>query len=134
LGAPLRRLFAKGALLSAPLLVGALVLAPAALDVLGSGYSEEGSGLLRLLLLGLIGRAVVVAWMSVNRVWRRTQRVLLVQLALTGSMVGGTALLMWAGCSLTAIGLLYLAVHSAGALLLAPGLHRATLDPGRSAS
>jgi hypothetical protein len=117
-------------MLMTPLLVVALVLAPMGLDVLGAGYSREGSGLLRLLLLGLIGRTVVVAWMSVNRVWRRTQRVLLVQLALTGSLVGGTALLTWAGTSLTAIGVLYLVVHSVGALLLAPGLHRATSQPG----
>jgi polysaccharide pyruvyl transferase WcaK-like protein/O-antigen/teichoic acid export membrane protein len=85
----LRGLRRKTLWLVAGLVAGGIVLAPYLLQVFGPNYAAQGTTVLRLLLLGSLGRAVSVLALCAARARRQTRRILFVQAALT--------VLIWVG-------------------------------------
>ena len=123
------RLARRGATFGIPALVAGIIAAPLVLDIVGSSYATDGVGLLRLILVAVIPEAVVIAWMSVQRVHQNTGRILLVQGLLTSAVIGSTAVIMGMHGSLTMIGVAFLASQALAAALVSADLLRA-VRPG----
>ncbi|HET9518226.1 MAG TPA: hypothetical protein VFO77_10905 [Actinoplanes sp.] len=111
-----RRLVPRMAALLLPAVVGGVALAPWFLAVFGSQYADDGAGILRLLLIGCIPRAVVTAGSAICRALMHPGRVLAMQLTLALVVVAiGLPLLQHFG--LTALATVWIAGQSSAAVV-----------------
>jgi O-antigen/teichoic acid export membrane protein len=79
LGAHLRVSIQRLSRLLPPVVAGGVVLAPPVLAMFGTSYAEAGTGLLRLMLVGAVPRAVVELYLGVVRAQGRSRPIALVQ-------------------------------------------------------
>jgi O-antigen/teichoic acid export membrane protein len=77
------------------------------LSLLGDGYANEASTLLRLLCLGVLFRAVVMLAISIARVRRRLRRIVAIQVSLCVGVLGIACALI-GPLGLTGVGVGYL--------------------------
>jgi O-antigen/teichoic acid export membrane protein len=105
LGTHLRVSIQRLSRLLPPVVAGGVVLAPLVLAMFGTSYAEAGTGLLRLMLVGAVPRAVVELYLGVVRAQGRSRPIALVQgaqaalfLALVCTLLGraGIAGIGWA--------------------------------------
>lgn len=97
--------------------------APLLLRLYGPGYASAAGTVARLLVLGCLPRAVIVASIAVARVQRRVGRVLAIQSSAAVGVVGLTLVLAHP-LGIAGIGLAWLLAQSALACVLLPGLVR----------
>ncbi|NYI08120.1 lipopolysaccharide biosynthesis protein [Allostreptomyces psammosilenae] len=106
-----------------PLTVVLVVAAPWILSVFGPGYAASGSGLLRVLALAALPRALIELYLGVLRSLSRTGRVAAVQAAVCALVLGGSVPLgAWFG--IVGVGLAVLAGQTVVMLATLPGLAR----------
>jgi len=109
----------------APGVIVLAVAAPLVLRPFGADYVDEGSTLLRLLLVGTVPQAVVCLYLAVERVRARVSRVLVVEaLSVVATIVGAVAGMRWFG--LAGVGIAFLVCQSALAILVLPRLAQTT--------
>lgn len=101
------------------------------LQVFGRGYAEDGSGLLRLLVISLVPDAVIVLYFGYARVRARVRGILVGQAVLATSILGLSGLLL-PGLGLTGVGIAYLASQAGLALVLLVTAVRPMLRPSRT--
>ncbi|MDX6715103.1 MAG: hypothetical protein QOH30_1661 [Baekduia sp.] len=89
----LRSMRARVFLLVLALSVGGVVLAPVLMGFFGSAYAHDGATVLRLLLLGSIGRSVTVLSICAARAGRRPARIVRLQLGLAALVPAGAWIL-----------------------------------------
>lgn len=75
-------------LVGLPVIALIVVAAPALLNIVGGAYAREATGLLRLLALAFIPRALILLWASLARVERQVSRIVAMQGALAICTVG----------------------------------------------
>jgi O-antigen/teichoic acid export membrane protein len=75
------------------LAAGGIVLAPLLMGFFGDNYADDGAGVLRLLLLGSIGRSVTVLAICAARAGRRPGRIIALQAALAALVPAGAWIL-----------------------------------------
>jgi O-antigen/teichoic acid export membrane protein len=114
-----RDLMRRGLMFGLPLAVLGIVIAPFALRLLGARYASAGSGLLRLVIAALIARAIIIVWMSANRVRQRTGRVLAVQALIAVSLIGSALVVSRSTASLTVFGATFAGVYVVVAIAVA---------------
>lgn len=83
-----RGLARRVALVGLPVIALIVVAAPVVLTIVGAGYATEATGLLRLLALAFIPRALILLWAALARVERQVSRIVAVQAALAICTVG----------------------------------------------
>ena len=108
-------------LVPAALLIAAA--APLLLIVFGQQYVDAGTGVLRLLALASIARAIVCLYVAIARLQSRGSAILLAQGAVFAGVVA-LALALSGPMGLEGIGLAWLAGNAAVALVVAPSLVR----------
>jgi O-antigen/teichoic acid export membrane protein len=113
-----------------PIVLAVVIVAPMILRLYGKDYAQHSSALLRVVALAVLARIVVVVWMSMNRVLQRLGRILAVQMVLTTMVLGLSALLV-PRFGIIAVGIVHLAVQTAVALTLLPGLRRVITGASR---
>jgi hypothetical protein len=109
--------------LQLPLVVLVIVAAPIILIPYGSQYVHHGTTLLRVLMLASCFRSVAFVYGAVARLGGRVGRLLLVQIACAGLVIGGVAVLA-RPLGLSGIGLGWLGAWIVLAGLTAPELRR----------
>jgi O-antigen/teichoic acid export membrane protein len=114
--------------------VAALValVAPLALLVFGQAYADEGSSLLRLLMIGMVPNAIVTLGISVARIEHRGRIVVSVQGAHCVAVLLFSALLL-PSLGIDAVGYVWTASQTALALVLLATLLRPVLFRGSKA-
>jgi len=108
-----------------------LVAAPYALRIFGKGYSAHGSGLLRLLALGLVPASVSIIAIGVARVQNRVGVIIAVQLGIA-VVVLGLGLVLVRAIGIEGFGLSWLLAQTLAAILLSRRELRPVLKPPRS--
>jgi O-antigen/teichoic acid export membrane protein len=107
------------ALIIVPAVVILLLFAPEILSIYGHEYAMHGAGLLRLLSLGVLARAVTSFYFALSRVERRVSRIALAQGALFASIVSLSWWLM-GHLGIDGVGVAYLISQVAVAATLFP--------------
>jgi O-antigen/teichoic acid export membrane protein len=129
-----RRSVVRYLTLVAPAVVILVIGAELVLRPFGPAYVQEGTTVLRLLLMGTLPQAVVMLYLGVERVRARVTRVLAAEAATVVLVTIGSVLGMrWFG--LDGVGLAWLVAQSAVALAVAPRLRRVwrtAAAPGRT--
>ena len=114
--------------LGLPVIGLGVVLAPLILKVFGSEYSEEGTALMRWLLLAGIPNVVVALGVTIARIEHRGGAVLLIQAAIAVMTIGLSAALI-PGLGITGVGVAFFAGQMLMALLLVATILRPLLGP-----
>jgi len=83
-----RGLARRIALVGLPVIALIIAAAPALLTAVGGDYASEATGLLRLLALAFVPRALILLWASIARVERQVSRIVAMQAALAVCIVG----------------------------------------------
>jgi len=122
------------ALILVPAVAVLLLFAPLILSIYGHGYAVHGSGLLRLLSVAVLARAVTSFYIALCRVERRVSRIALAQGALFASIMGLSWWLM-GYLGLNGVGVAYLISQVIVAATLFPSILK-MLDrrPGAASS
>jgi O-antigen/teichoic acid export membrane protein len=122
------------ALILVPAVAVLLLFAPLVLSIYGHGYAVHGSGLLRLLSVAVLARAVTSFYIALCRVERRVSRIALAQGALFASIMGLSWWLM-GHLGLNGVGVAYLISQVIVAATLFPSVLK-MLDrrPGAASS
>jgi O-antigen/teichoic acid export membrane protein len=107
------------ALIIVPAVVVLLLFAPQILSIYGHEYAMHGAGLLRLLSLAVLARAVTSLYFALSRVERRVSRIALAQGALFASIAGLSWWLM-GHLGINGVGVGYLISQVAVAAVLFP--------------
>jgi glycosyltransferase involved in cell wall biosynthesis len=110
-GQGMRRMLRLLVGLQLPLVALIVILAPVILQVFGRAYSDEGTLLLRLLVLGVLPHGVNAVCLGVARVRRQLGVLFLVQAAQAGLFVALTVALL-PGMGIAGVGLAFLAGQS----------------------
>jgi O-antigen/teichoic acid export membrane protein len=100
-----------------------LVFAPRVLGVFGPAYAVHGSGLLRLLAVAVLAKAVTSFYIALSRVERRVGQIAFWQAILLVSITGSSWWLM-GRLGIDGVGLGYLASQVVVALCLLPSIFR----------
>ncbi len=120
----LARVVVRRTLIVALPLIGLLVLvAPIILKPFGPEYAEQGTPLLRLLLIALVFRTVIVLFVAISRCRRRGRALLAVDIALFVLLIGLT-LVLTPSMGLEGTGLAFLVASGVVALAVIPSLVR----------
>lgn len=109
-----------------PVALAMVALAPFGLAVLGTGYAEEGTRLLRLLALAALPRVLTELYLGALRVQSRTNLLAAVQVV-RGVLVLGLALALTGAVGIAGAALAMLVGQLAVAVLVLPGLRRILL-------
>ena len=100
-----------------------LLFAPRVLAVFGHQYAVKGSGLLRLLALAVVAKAVTSLYIALSRIERKVGRIAMAQAALLVSITGASWWLM-GRFGINGVGLGYLASQVVVALCLLPSIFK----------
>jgi O-antigen/teichoic acid export membrane protein len=120
----LARVVVRRTLLVALPLIGLLVLvAPIILKPFGLEYAEQGTPLLRLLLIALVFRTVIVLFVAISRCRRRGRALLVVDIALFVLVIGLT-LVLTPSMGLEGTGLAFLVGNGVVGLVVLPSMIR----------
>jgi O-antigen/teichoic acid export membrane protein len=111
-----------------PAVVFLVLFAPQVLSVFGQAYSAKGSGLLRLLSLAVLARAVTSLWISLSRVERRVGVIAFWQ-GCTFVLVVGLAWWLMGRMGIDGVGVAYLASQAVVAACLLPSILRILSKP-----
>jgi O-antigen/teichoic acid export membrane protein len=111
------------ALIVVPAVLVLVAFAPLVLSVFGHNYAVHGSGLLRLLALAVLFKAVTSLYIALSRVERRVSRIAIAQGTLFFSIVALSWLLM-GHLGLAGVGVAYLISQVAVAAVLLPSILR----------
>lgn len=123
-----RRALSQTMRLVIPMAALTALVAPWALLVFGSDYSDAGTSLLRVLAAGMIPNAIVSLGIGVARVEHRGQTVVAVQGAWAVLVLGFSALLL-PSMGIVAVGVVWTATQTVLALWLLGGILRPLLLP-----
>ncbi len=125
-----RRSVLRYVMLAAPGIAMLVIGASLLLRPFGSSYVDEGSALLRLLLIAALPQAMVTIYLGVERVRANVSRVLAVEAAVVVLATAGSVIGMgWLG--LKGVGLAWLVAQSIVAAAIAPALWRACRESVR---
>lgn len=102
-----------------PVIMLIAAAAPLLLTIVGGAYAQQATGLLRLLALAFIPRAVIVLWVSLARVEQRVSRILAMQGCLALCVLGLSSLLI-TRLGIAGAGWAYLVSQSIVAAFLLP--------------
>jgi O-antigen/teichoic acid export membrane protein len=116
------------ALIVVPAVAVLVAFAPLVLSVFGRAYAANASGLLRLLALAVLAKAVTSLFIALSRVERRVSRIALVQGALFAGITGFSWVLM-GHLGLGGVGAAYLASQLVMAAILLPSILRMLKRP-----
>jgi O-antigen/teichoic acid export membrane protein len=111
------------ALIVVPAVVVLLLFAPLVLSIYGHDYAVHGAGLLRLLGVAVLAKAVTSFYIALSRVERRVSRIALAQGVLFVSIMGLSWWLM-GHLGLNGVGVAYLISQAAVAAALFPSILR----------
>lgn len=100
-----------------------LLIAPFVLAIYGPTYAQESTTVLRVLALGVVGRAVIAPSVAIARVQRRVRRIITIEAALGLLILGGTPLGI-ALLGLPGVAVAYAVAHVVVAAALTPSLVR----------
>jgi GT2 family glycosyltransferase/O-antigen/teichoic acid export membrane protein len=106
-----------------PALLFTAVFARDVLGLLGKGYAEHGTVLLRLLVLAIVGRIVSTLFISICRIQRRVRLGLVVQAAMAAGILGGGIVLLHP-LGIDGVGLAYAGTSVVVGLALLPKVLR----------
>ena len=120
LGDLVRGLALRIAAVGVPVILLVVAAAPLLLTVVGGAYAQQATGLLRLLALAFIPRAVILLWVSIARVEQRVSRILVMQGCLAACVLGLSPPLI-TRLDIAGAGWAYLLAQTAGAAVLLPG-------------
>jgi O-antigen/teichoic acid export membrane protein len=104
-----------------PAVVVLLLFAPRILAVFGRPYARHGTGLLRLLAVAVLAKAVTSMYIALSRVERRVARIAFWQATLLVSITATSWWLM-GRMGIAGVGLGYLISHVVVALCLLPSI------------
>jgi len=108
-------------LIGLPVIALIIAAAPALLTMVGGAYATEATGLLRLLALAFVPRALILLWASIARVERRVSRIVAMQGALAASTIG-LSLALIGRLGITGAGWAYLVSQTVVAAALLPSM------------
>jgi O-antigen/teichoic acid export membrane protein len=121
-----RRALGQTLRLVTPIAALVALVAPLALLVFGQDYSDEGSSLLRLLMIGMVPNAIVTLGISVARIEHRGRAVVSIQGAHCIAVLGLSAVLL-PSVGIDAVGYVWTASQTVIALVLLATLLRPVL-------
>lgn len=124
-----RRALRQTLRLVVPIAALVALVAPLALLVFGQDYADEGSSLLRLLMIGMVPNAIVTLGISVARIEHRGRAVVAIQGAHCIAVLGLSALLL-PSVGIDAVGYVWAASQTAIAAVLLATLLRPVLFRG----
>ena len=116
------------ALIVVPAVVVLLLFAPLVLSIYGHDYAVHGSGLLRLLGVAVLAKAVTSLYIVLSRVERRVSRIALIQGGLFASTIGLSWWLM-GYLGINGVGVAYLISQVTVAAALFPSVLRMLAPP-----
>ncbi|MEV0970576.1 lipopolysaccharide biosynthesis protein [Microtetraspora glauca] len=128
-----RRALARAFMVLGPAVLATVVLAPYIMAVFGPGHAEHATGLLRLIALAALPRAVIEIYIGVLRARSRVRTLAVVQGAMCALAFSGTFLLL-PRLGIDGVGVAVLVAQLAVATAIAPSLLRALIVPGRAAT
>lgn len=128
-----RRAVRLAAMLLGPALVVLVLGAPYFLDLLGTGYSQHGTWLMRYVVLALPFMGVNVLYVVFARLGRRARRLFLVPTAIA-AIILTLARVLLGPLGLTGVGLAFLVGHAVVCATVLPSVIRQYRRPGMSPS
>lgn len=108
-----------------PLVVAAVLVAPVLLRPFGADYVDQGTTVLRLLLLAVLPQSVISFALALARIEGRATRILLVRAAGFLLLLAGINAALHVAPSLTSVGLAWFGVYCCLAVIVLPSLRRA---------